>query len=176
MPNFVKIFFAGKTNKGGIRHMKDFTVELPESLPLEYADLSMSLCEIARQGAQQMLKLALENEIEEFIQSYKNEKTAEGLQRIVRNGFHQERTIQTGVGEVKVQVPRSRDRENKSQNKKEFQSSIIPRYLRRSKDIEELIPFLYLKGVSSGDFSEIMSKLVGRKVSLSANTVLRLKK
>ena len=104
MPNFVKIIFCQKTNKGGIRHMKDFNVKFEESLPSNFIELSLS--EIARQGAQQMLKLALEAEIEEFINSYKNEKTGNGMQRIVRNGYHQERSLQTGVGELNVSVPR----------------------------------------------------------------------
>jgi putative transposase len=173
MLNFVRINFRKKTNKGGIRHMKDFNVKFEESLPSNFIELSLS--EIARQGAEQMLKLALEAEIEDFINSYKKEKTGDGLQRIVRNGYHQERSIQTGVGELKVIVPRSRDRAKSAIVKTEFQSSIVPRYLRRSKDIEELIPLLYLKGISSGDFSEVLSKLVGREVSLSSNTVGRLK-
>jgi len=174
MPNFVRIIFRQIKNKGGIRHMKDFNVKFDESLPLNFFELNLS--EIARQGAQQMLKLALEAEIEEFIKSYQNEKTSAGLQRIVRNGFHQERAIQTGIGEVKVSVPRSRDQEKNTPDKKSFQSLIIPRYLRRSQDIEELIPLLYLKGISSGDFSDVLSKLVGREISLSSNTVARLKK
>lgn len=174
MSNFVRINFRKKTNKGGIRHMKDFNVKFEESLPSNFFELSLS--EIARQGAQQMLKLALEGEIEDFINFYKDEKTTAGIQRIVRNGYHQERSIQTGVGELNVSVPRSRDREKNPMDKKEFQSGIVPRYLRRSKDIEELIPLLYLKGISSGDFSEVLSKLVGREVSLSSNTVGRLKK
>jgi putative transposase len=174
MPNFVKVIFSQKTNKGGIRHMKDFTVKLEESLPSNFFDLSLS--ELARQGAQQMLKLALEGEIEDFINSYQNEKTSGGHHRIVRNGYHPERSIQTGVGELKVSVPRSRDQEKNTSDKKLFQSGIVPRYLRRSRDIEELIPLLYLKGISSGDFSEVLSKLVGREVSLSCNTVGRLKK
>ena len=161
--------------------MKDFNVKLEESLPsLPQAQCSnffdLSLSELARQGAQQMLKLALEGEIEDFINSYKNEKSSGGLHRIVRNGYHQERAIQTGVGELKVSVPRSRDQEKNTSDKKLFQSGIVPRYLRRSKDIEELIPLLYLKGISSGDFSVVLSKLVGREVSLSSNTVGRLKK
>ena len=154
--------------------MKDFNVKFEESLPSNFFDQSLS--SIARQGAQQMLKLALEAEIEDFINSYKEEQTREGLQRIVRNGYHHERSIQTGVGELKVSVPRSRDQEKNTSSKKLYQSRIVPRYLRRSKDIEELIPLLYLKGISSGDFSEVLSKLVGHEVSLSSNTVGRLKK
>ncbi|MFC2146211.1 hypothetical protein ACFLRT_02495 [Acidobacteriota bacterium] len=75
--------------------MKDFNLKLEESLPSNFFELNLS--EIARQGDQQMLKLAFEGEIEEFIKTYKDEKTNDGLQRIVRNGFHQERAIQTGI-------------------------------------------------------------------------------
>jgi putative transposase len=154
--------------------MKDFNLKFEESLPLNFFELSLS--ELARQGAQEMLRLAIEAEIEDFINVYKDEKTEDGMQRIVRNGYHQERWIQTGIGELNVSVPRSRDRKKNPLDKKEFQSGIVPRYLRRSKDIEEVIPLLYLKGISSGDFSEVLSKLMGREVSLSSNTVGRLKK
>ena len=92
---------------------------------------------------------------------------------MVRNGYLPKRKIQTGVGDVDVQVPKVRDRGSKGIT---FNSTLIPPYLRRSKSIEELIPWLYLKGISTGDYSEALSALLGKDAKgLSANTVSRLK-
>jgi transposase-like protein len=102
-----------------------------------------------------------------------DKKTPEGQQAVVRNGHLPERTIQTGVGDIPVQVPKVRDR-NGSGIK--FNSQLLPPYLKRAKSLDELIPWLYLRGVSSGDFQEALTALVGEQADgLSANTVSRLK-
>lgn len=130
------------------------------------------LTEVLREGAQRLLASAIEAEVAAFLERYRDEKTAEGLNRMVRNGRLPGRTIQTGIGDVEVSVPRVRDREGKVR----FSSSILPPYLRRTKTLEELLPWLYLKGVSTGDFQEALTVLLGNEApGLSASTISRLK-
>jgi len=164
--------------------MKDFIEKLKESL---YENLiNLSLRDLARKGAELMVRLALEAEINEFIEMHSSKRMTNGGQRIVRNGYHVERQIQTGIGDVSVKVPRSRDRDSDSNQrdrkdsgcKKEqilYQSQLIPKYLRRSEDIEDFLPFLYLQGVSSTRMSDVLSQLVGKSVSFSPGTLSRLK-
>lgn len=183
MLNFVKIFyFKEKNNKGGIRHMKDFIEKLKESLHENL--INLTLRDLARKGAELMVRLALEAEINEFIEGHLSKRMPNGGQRIVRNGYHRERLIQTGIGDVSVKVPRSRDRDRDQRDwkvngcKKEqilYQSQLIPKYLRRSENIEDFLPFLYLQGVSSTRMSDVLSQLVGKPVSFSAGSLNRLK-
>jgi transposase-like protein len=134
------------------------------------------ISEILRQGARSLLAQALENEIEIFLNQYKELRDEKGLQRIVRNGYLPEREIQTGIGPVPVEVPRIRDRHQERSKRVSFRSDILPPYLRKTRSMEQLIPWLYLKGVSTGDFSEALAALVGKDApGLSAPTVSRLK-
>ena len=135
------------------------------------------ITEILRNGARKLLTEALEAEVESFLCQYKNLKDAKGHQRITGNGHLPEREIQTGIGPVSVKVPRARDREpDKESGPIRFRSSIIPPYLRKTRSMEELIPWLYLKGVSTGDFSDALAALVGKDApGLSAPTISRLK-
>lgn len=134
------------------------------------------LTEILRQGARKLLAQALEAEIEIFVHQYKDLVDELGRQRIVRNGYLPEREIQTGVGPVPVKAPRVRDRSAKSSDRIGFSSSILPPYLRKTKSLEQLIPWLYLKGISTGDFSDALTALVGSSApGLSATTISRLK-
>jgi transposase-like protein len=134
------------------------------------------LTAIIRTGAQQILAEALEVEISEFLEGYKELRDAEGRQRIVRNGHLPSREIQTGIGSVIAQVPRARDRDGGPEPIR-FHSKILPPYLRRTKSIEELLPWLYLKGISTGDFQEALASLLGEDApGLSATTISRLKK
>lgn len=131
------------------------------------------LSELVRQGARELIRKAVEAELSEMLTEYKEVKLPDGRQAIVRNGYLPERTIQTGIGEVAVQVPKVRDRSGSGIH---FTSNLLPPYLRRSKSMEELIPWLYLKGISTGDFGEALCSLVGENArGLSANTVSRLK-
>ena len=123
-----------------------------------------------------MLAQALETEIEVFINQYKELKDELGRQRIVRNGHLPERDIQTGIGAVPVKAPRIRDRHARPSKRIKFSSSILPPYLRKTKSMEHLIPWLYLKGVSTGDFTDALAALVGKDApGLSATTISRLK-
>ncbi len=133
------------------------------------------LTEILRAGSHQLLAAALEVEIQEFLGRFADEKDERGRQRVVRNGFHKPREVQTGIGAIEVKAPRARDREP-SGDQIRFTSSILPPYLRRSKSIEDLLPWLYLKGVSTGDFGDALASLLGPNApGLSASTISRLK-
>jgi transposase-like protein len=130
---------------------------------------------VLRKGARQLLSKALEVEVEAFIEEYRDIRLSDGRQRVVRNGYHRARGIQTGIGEVTVRAPRTEDRES-GLEKIRLQSSILPPYLRRSKSLEALLPWLYLKGISTGGFSEALASLLGTEArGLSPATISRLK-
>ena len=131
------------------------------------------LHELIRQGARDLIAQAVETELESLLKQYADVKTPDGRRAVVRNGHLPKRTVQTGVGDVEVQVPKVRDRSGSGIR---FNSHLLPPYLKRARSLEELIPWLYLRGVSSGDFQEALSALVGEQANgLSANTVSRLK-
>ena len=132
------------------------------------------LTEVIRQGAKQLLSQAIEAEVAEWIERHKEQQDAQGRQHVVRNGFLPRRTILTGIGPVDVKQPRVHDRRQGEAEK--FTSQILPPYLRKTKSLEELIPWLYLKGISTGDFNEALAALVGPHAKgLAATTVTRLK-
>jgi transposase-like protein len=132
------------------------------------------LTEVLRQGAHQLLIAAVEAEVLEFLNSHQ-EKNELGKTRFVRNGYLPERPIQTGIGEISVKVPRVRDQFSRGDGIM-FNSSIVPKYLRRTGDLNELIPVLYLKGISTGDFVEALKPILGeRATNLSPSVVSRLK-
>lgn len=135
------------------------------------------ITDILRQGARRLLTAALESEIETFLKQYKDIPDDKGCQRVVRNGYLPERDIQTGIGQVPVRVPRIRDRQPDSyEGRIRFTSAILPPYLRRTKSIETLLPWLYLKGISTGDFSDALAALLGKEApGLSSATISRLK-
>jgi putative transposase len=134
----------------------------------------LSLDEIARQGAQEMLRMALSAEIGAYLSSVESVVLPDGRSAIVRNGTHRPRFITVGSGQIEAIVPRTRDRRPGA--KDNFMSSIIPPYMRRSPKIDEVIPLLYLRGLSTGDIYPALSKLLGSAVSgLSAANISRLK-
>jgi transposase-like protein len=113
-------------------------------------------------------------ELSTFLELYANKTLEDGRRAVVRNGYLPERTVQTGIGDVEIKVPRVRDRSGDGVT---FSSVLLPPYLKRTRSIDELIPWLYLKGVSTGDYQEALSALLGDQAKgLSANTVSRLKK
>ena len=131
-----------------------------------------ALTEVLRSGARELLQQAVEAEVAEFITQHRELKDERERQRVVRNGYQPERTIQTGIGDVPVKQPRVRDRGGKIK----FSSNILPRYLRRTRSLEELLPWLYLKGVSTNDFATALTALLGADApGLSAATISRLK-
>lgn len=131
------------------------------------------LTEVLRSGARDLIKQAVEAELAEMLSQYESHKLPDGRQAVVRNGYLPERTLQTGIGDVAIQVPKIRDRSGEGVK---FTSSLLPPYLKRTKSIEELLPWLYLKGLSTGDYSEALWALLGKNAKgLSANTISRLK-
>lgn len=133
------------------------------------------LTDILRRGARKLLAQAIEAEVETFLSQHRELRDDQGRVRLVRNGYLPERRVQTGLGPVEVQMPRVHDRAG-SGEKLRFSSGILPRYLRRTASLEELLPWLYLKGVSTGDFQEALAALLGGNASgLSASTISRLK-
>ena len=131
------------------------------------------LHELIRRGARDLIAGAVEAELEAMLAHYSDARTPDGRQAVVRNGYLPARTVQTGVGDIDIQVPKVRDR---NQSGIKFNSQLLPPYLKRAKSMEELIPWLYLRGISSGDFQEALAALVGDQAKgLSANTVSRLK-
>lgn len=133
------------------------------------------LTQILHTGAREMLAKAIQGEVERYVAAREHLVDAVGHRLVVRNGHLPGRTIQTSLGDVPVKQPRVRDRRPAGE-RETFQSSILPPYLRRTKSIEELLPWLYLKGVSTGDFSEALAALLGQDApGLSASTITRLK-
>jgi len=152
---------------------KDNVIDLkkPESF------IDDPITDILRQGARRLLCAALEAEVETFLKQYKDISDGKGWQRVVRNGYLPEREIQTGIGQVQVKAPRIRDRQpDPIKGRIRFTSAILPPYLRKTKSIQTLLPWLYLKGVSTGDFTDALAALLGKDApGLSAATISRLK-
>lgn len=135
-----------------------------------------ALDDLARQGAERVLQMALEEEVDEFLQRHGDRRDDKGNRQVVRNGRKLARDILTGAGPLEVQQPRVRDKSANKEERVQFTSSILPPYLRRSKSVEELIPVLYLQGVSTGNFQEALEALLGEHAKgLSANVIVRLK-
>jgi putative transposase len=135
------------------------------------------LTEILRDGATRMLAQAIEAEVAGYIERHVALRDAQGHRMVVRNGHLPEREIQSGIGPVKVRQPRVNDKRMDEHGRRfRFSSEILPKYLRKTRSIEELIPWLYLKGISTGDFSEALAALLGPEApGVSASTVVRLK-
>ena len=152
---------------------KDNLIELKNPEPF----VDDPITEILRNGAKKLLAEALEAEIAGFLSQYADLKDDQGRMRVTRNGYLPEREIQTGIGPVPAKAPRIRDHQPEDESGRiRFSSSILPPYLRKTKSMEELIPWLYLKGISTGDFSEALAALVGKDApGLSAPTISRLK-
>jgi putative transposase len=134
------------------------------------------LTDVLRKGAHKLLAEAVEAEVTDYLEIRRHCRDDSGKQQVVRNGHLPGRTIVTGIGPVPVEMPRVRDRRDPAE-REHFSSKILPPYLRKTRSVEELVPWLYLKGVSTGDFSEALAALLGPNVpGLSATTVTRLKK
>jgi putative transposase len=152
---------------------KDTVIEFEKPEPF----VDDPITDILRSGARRLLAEALETEIEIFLSQYSDLKDAQGRKRITRNGHLPLRKIQTGIGPVAVNVPRARDRQpDNGLGPIRFRSSLLPPYLKKTRSMEELIPWLYLKGVSTNDFSDALAALVGKdSPGLSTSTISRLK-
>lgn len=150
--------------------MHESTLHVVHEPPAEVPD---PLHALLRQGARRLIADAVEAELASFMANHAERRLADGRRAVVRNGYLPERTVQTGIGDVQIRVPKVRDREHAGAC---FRSALLPPYLKRSRSIEELIPWLYLKGVSTGDYQEALGALLGPQAKgLSPNTVSRLK-
>jgi transposase-like protein len=129
------------------------------------------LTDLLRDGARRLLAEAVEAEVLAWIDAHAHLKGQDGRRQVVRNGHLPERVIQTGLGEVEVKQPRVHDRRPADEREK-FTSAILPPYLKRTRSLDELIPWLYLKGVSTGDFSEALGALLGPEAPGSATSFL----
>jgi putative transposase len=147
-------------------------------LTIQPGNVEDQLTEILRNGARSLLAQAVEAEVADFLGKHTDLKTSDGHQRVVRHGHLPEREMMIGIGPVAVRQPRVRDREADATDpdRIRFSPSILPPYMRRSKSIETLLPILYLKGISTGDFSEALAALLGKDAAgLSASAIGRLK-
>jgi putative transposase len=127
--------------------------------------------QLLQEGARKLLQAAIENEVIDYIQFHKDRRNENGQRLVVRNGHLPEREIVSGIGPIKVRQPRVRHRDGGR-----FSSAILPRFMRRTPSIDALIPALYLKGISTGDFTEALAAILGEKTSgLSATNIVRLK-
>jgi len=139
-------------------------------------DQASPLDQLVREGAQQMLQSAIETEVQDFVMQHQDRRDKDGKRYVVRNGYLPSRDIITGAGKLQVEQPRVRDNSPNEKGRVRFSSKILPAYLRRSKSIDELIPWLYLRGISTGDFSDALKALLGEETKgLSPNVVVRLK-
>ncbi|TWU58871.1 Transposase, Mutator family [Rubripirellula tenax] len=150
-------------------------IETTKTATEETATATDALTEILRAGAQKMLAAAIDQEVADFINARTDIEDEDGRKLVVRNGSLPEREIQNGIGRGTVRQPRVRDK-RLSADREVFTPAILPRYLRKIKSLEELIPWLYLKGISTNDFPEALQSLLGTDAKgLSTSTVTRLK-
>jgi len=155
--------------------MKTDSSIFPFQHPDEIAD---PLTSVLRNGARQLLAQAVEAEAATFLAAMRDERLDDGRARLVRHGHGPERTIQTGIGPVPIRRPRLRDRgaEASSEDRIRFTSTILPKWARRTMSLDALLPVLYLRGISTGDFQEALSALLGRDApNLSPSVIGRLK-
>jgi putative transposase len=139
------------------------------------------LTAVLRNGARRLLAQAIEAEAEAFLATMRSERLADGRERVVRHGHGPERQVQTGIGPVAVQRPKLRDRAageagEAGADRIRFTSAILPRWARRTRSLDALLPVLYLRGVSMGDFQEALGALLGRDApNLSPSVIARLR-
>ena len=134
------------------------------------------LDELVQEGARRMLQAAIDAEVATFIEQYQHRRDEQGRRLVVKNGSLPPRKILTGAGQIELQQGRVRDNTADPEERVHFSPSVLPAYLRKTQAIEELIPWLYLKGISTGQMGEALQALVGEKAKgLSANVVVRLK-
>ncbi len=131
------------------------------------------LTELLRVGARQLIEQAVEMELQELLAAHADRRLADGRAGVVRNGYLPEREIQTGLGPVTVRIPKVRVKTGEPVT---FRSALVPPYVRKTRSLEAALPWLYLKGVSSGEMEAALEVLVGPEAKgLSASTVSRLK-
>jgi transposase-like protein len=147
-------------------------------VPLRQKDeIDDPLTEILRSGAKRLIVQAVKIEFDTFLASNADRKLLDGRERVVRDKYGPVRTIQTRIGPVEVQKPKARDRGASAAGEHiRFTSAILPKWARRTKSVDALLPALYLRGISAGDFQEVLTALLGRDApNLSPAVIARLK-
>jgi len=135
-------------------------------------EINSLLEQTLKDGARLLLQQAIENEVNEYLESMEDRKTSEGKKQFVRNGYLPEREVQTGIGPISVKQPRVRDKESSTL----YSSAILPKYMRRAPSIDAVIPALYLRGISTSNFQEALEAIMGKYAKgLSATNITRLK-
>ena len=153
-----------------------FDVKSPES-EMFAKDITDTLTSFLREKANSMLQIAIEKEASEIIARYSEVRLSDNKRRVVLNGYLPERTIQTGIGGISVKVPRVRDRNLEANDKITFNNSLIPKYMRRTATLDVMLPLLYLKGVSTNEFSTVLEPILGSNAkSISPGVISGLKK
>ena len=156
------------TNRGYATMSKNNVVDINNR-----ETITDALTDLLKTGAQQLIQQAVQVELAEFMEQYTHQLTSDGKASVVRNGYQPEREILTGIGSVPVKIPKVRSRDGKPVT---FHSALVPPYVRKAKSIEASLPWLYLKGISTGEMGEALKVLVGSDAKgLSASTVSRLK-
>ena len=149
---------------------------MSKSIVIEREDrgaIADPVTDLLRAGAQELIQRAVEAELSELLSQHNDRRTEKGNAGVVRNGYLPERELQTGLGPVTVQIPKVRAKTGEAVT---FRSALGPPYIRKTKSMEAAVPWLYLKGVSSGEMGEALKVLVGPQAQgLSASTVSRLK-
>ena len=136
------------------------------------------LDEIVREGARPMLAAALQAEVAAYIEAFADQVDEHGRRLVVRNGFHEPREVTTAAGAIPVRAPRVNDKrtDEATGERKRFSSAILPAWARRSPRVAEVLPLLYLHGLSSGDFGPALEQFLGSGAGMSAATIIRLTK
>ncbi len=156
--------------------MEEFTTNGNDSEVLK-SETESVLDQVLREGARKMLIHALELEVEDYINAHKHERDQNNQRKVVRNGYHAQRKIVTGAGQMQIKVPRVDDRKLKSKREDRFTSAILPTYMRRTPSIDNLVPALYLSGVSTSAFQTALASILGEGIAgLSATNIVRLKR
>lgn len=143
----------------------------------EKQGISASLDDLAREGARRMIAAALEAEVSDYVEQFAEDRDEEGKRLVVRNGSAKERGLTLGSGTVRIRAPRVNDRriDEQTGERKRFSSQILPKYARRSPKVTEVLPLLYLHGLSTGDFSPALADLLGKDAAgLSPSSIQRL--
>jgi len=136
-------------------------------------EIADPLTDLLRQGARELIQQAVEAELAEFMASFESRRLDDGRAAVVRNGYQPERPIQTGIGPVTVKIPKVRAKDGRPVT---FRSALVPPYVRKTRSLEAALPWLYLKGVSTGEMESALTALIGSEAKgLSASTVARLK-
>ena len=140
-------------------------------------EVALALDELAREGARRMIAVALRAEADAYVERFDDELDEDGRRLVVRNGRARERRVTVGSGTIPLRAPRVNDKrvDEESGERQRFSSRILPAYARRSPKVGEVIPILYLRGLSTGDFRPALEGLLGEDAAgLSASTVSRL--